>query len=100
MNTHLLPLALGMPGGPELFLILLLVLIFFGAKRLPEMARSLGAGIKEFKKAMRQVEDEVQNVTHDVTHDVNSTPDPAKPALPPSTESKTTPPGGTHTGNN
>lgn len=95
MNTHLLPLALGMPGGPELFLILLLVLIFFGAKRLPEMARSLGSGIKEFKKAMRQVEDEVQNVTSDTT-----TIPPSKPVAPASADQKTALPPGTPPGNN
>jgi sec-independent protein translocase protein TatA len=95
MNTHLLPLALGMPGGPELFLILLLVLIFFGAKRLPEMARSLGSGIKEFKKAMREVENEVQNATNDTT----TTP-PSKPAAPASADQKPAPPASAPPGNN
>ena len=38
-------------GGGEIILILALVLILFGAKRLPELAKGLGQGIKEFKKA-------------------------------------------------
>jgi sec-independent protein translocase protein TatA len=38
-------------GGGEIILILALVLILFGAKKLPELARGLGTGIKEFKKA-------------------------------------------------
>ena len=38
-------------GGGEIFLILAIVLILFGAKKLPELAKSLGQGIKEFKKA-------------------------------------------------
>ena len=37
---------MGSIGGPELFLILLIVLIFFGAKRLPDLARGLGQGIR------------------------------------------------------
>jgi sec-independent protein translocase protein TatA len=42
-------------GGWQIVLILALVLIFFGAKKLPELARGLGQGIKEFKKATRDV---------------------------------------------
>src|SRR5438128_12341462 len=47
-------------GGGEIILILALVLILFGAKKLPELARGLGTGIKEFKKATRDVNDELQ----------------------------------------
>jgi sec-independent protein translocase protein TatA len=48
-------------GGGEIILILALVLILFGAKKLPELARGMGQGIKEFKKATREVTDELQN---------------------------------------
>jgi sec-independent protein translocase protein TatA len=48
-------------GGGEILVILALVLIFFGAKKLPELAKGLGQGIKEFKKATREVTDEVSN---------------------------------------
>ena len=48
-------------GGGEIILILALVLILFGAKKLPELAKGLGTGIKEFKKATREVTDEVHN---------------------------------------
>ena len=48
-------------GGGEIILILALVLILFGAKKLPELARGLGQGIKEFKKATRDVTDEIQS---------------------------------------
>ncbi|MCS7230260.1 MAG: twin-arginine translocase TatA/TatE family subunit [Candidatus Kryptonium sp.] len=41
-------------GWQELLLILLVLLILFGGRRLPELARGLGSGIKEFKKAMRE----------------------------------------------
>ena len=42
-------------GGGEIILILALVLILFGAKKLPELAKGLGTGIKEFKKATREI---------------------------------------------
>ena len=65
----------GIFGGWEIILILAVVLILFGAKKLPELAKGLGQGIKEFKKATREVTDEIQNSTVD-------TPPPAKPAAP------------------
>jgi sec-independent protein translocase protein TatA len=48
-------------GGGEVILILCVVLLLFGAKKIPEFAKGLGSGIKEFKKAAREVTDEVQN---------------------------------------
>jgi sec-independent protein translocase protein TatA len=48
-------------GGGEIILILALVLILFGARKLPELAKGLGQGIKEFKKAARQTVDEIEN---------------------------------------
>lgn len=53
-------LAFGMPGGSEWFVILLVVLLLFGAKRLPELARGLGKSIREFKKATSEVEDNIR----------------------------------------
>ncbi len=54
-------------GGGEIILILALVLILFGAKKLPELAKGLGTGIKEFKKATRDVQDEITNSLEDNT---------------------------------
>ncbi len=48
-------------------LILAVVLVLFGAKKLPELAKGLGTGIKEFKKATREVTDEIQNAPVDTT---------------------------------
>jgi sec-independent protein translocase protein TatA len=48
-----------MLGGWEIVLILAVVLILFGARKLPELARGLGQGIKEFKKATREVTEEL-----------------------------------------
>ena len=44
-----------MPGPMELLLIFLVVLLLFGAKRIPEIARGLGQGIKEFKKTFSDI---------------------------------------------
>ena len=51
----------GFFGGWEIVLILAVVLILFGAKKLPELAKGLGTGIKELKKATKEVTDEIQN---------------------------------------
>jgi sec-independent protein translocase protein TatA len=48
-----------MLNGWEVVAILAVVLILFGAKRLPELARGLGQGIKEFKKSSREIQDEI-----------------------------------------
>lgn len=49
---------IGSLGMPELLIILFVVLLLFGARRLPELARGLGKGIREFKDATKKVEDE------------------------------------------
>lgn len=54
-----------MLGGWEIVLILAVVLILFGAKKLPELAKGLGSGIKEFKKATRDVTDEIHSAMDD-----------------------------------
>jgi len=51
-------------GGGEIILILALVLILFGAKKLPELAKGLGQGIKEFKKAATEAADQIQDKSH------------------------------------
>lgn len=53
-------LAFGL-GGQEIVLILVVVLLLFGAKKIPELARGLGSGIKEFKKATTDINEEVQH---------------------------------------
>lgn len=45
-------------GTQELILILVIALLLFGASKLPELARSLGISVREFKKAMKDIEDE------------------------------------------
>ena len=53
--------------GPwEIALIFLFIIILFGGKKLPELARGLGLGLKEFKKAKQEIIDEVKNVSDEV----------------------------------
>ena len=48
-------------GPTEIVVLLVLVLILFGAKRLPELARSLGQGVKEFKKSVKEIREDVDD---------------------------------------
>lgn len=50
---------MGFMGGSELLIILVIVIILFGAKKIPELAGGLGKGIKEFKKATREEDNKV-----------------------------------------
>jgi sec-independent protein translocase protein TatA len=50
---------MGMPGGTELLIILAIVVLLFGAKKIPELAKGFGKGIKNFKEEMKEVEEEV-----------------------------------------
>jgi sec-independent protein translocase protein TatA len=68
-----LPLAFGMPSGPDLIVLLIIVLVLFGAKRLPELARGLGQSVNEFKKAKEEFDKEVAKPA--------STATPSTPAI-------------------
>ena len=60
MNTIL---AIGMPGGWEMIIIGLIVIIFFGAKKIPEIFRGFGKGIREFKEASKEIKKEIEKDT-------------------------------------
>ncbi|MBI5807628.1 MAG: twin-arginine translocase TatA/TatE family subunit [Stygiobacter sp.] len=49
-------------GAGEILLIVLVILILFGAKKIPELAQGIGKGMREFKKALNDVQDEVKNI--------------------------------------
>lgn len=51
---------MGNLGATEIILIVLVILVFFGAKKIPELARGLGQGIREFKKATKEVSEGVE----------------------------------------
>lgn len=50
-------------GGSEILLVLLVVLILFGSKRIPEFARAMGKATREVRKALNQIRDEVDTAT-------------------------------------
>ena len=54
---------MGNLGATEIILIVLVVLLFFGAKKLPELAQGLGKGIREFRKATREIQDDLESDT-------------------------------------
>lgn len=68
-------------GGWEWIIVILAVLLLFGAKKIPELARGLGQGIREFKKATKEVTDEIQNAPTETAQ----TGKPAAPSQPAST---------------
>ncbi|WP_027001188.1 Sec-independent protein translocase subunit TatA/TatB [Hugenholtzia roseola] len=51
---------IGSLGGWEIMVILLVILLLFGAKRIPELARGLGRGIREFKDATKEIRDSIE----------------------------------------
>lgn len=54
-------------SGWQIILIVAVILVLFGAKKIPEFAKGLGHGIKEFKKATREVTDEINNAGNETT---------------------------------
>ena len=74
-------------GGMEWVIVILAVLLLFGSKRIPDLARSLGSSIREFKKGAREVTDEIQNAGEEKTSP------PARTSNPPAqTVSQSAPP--------
>ena len=54
-----------MIGAPQIILIIAVVLLLFGGRKIPELMKGLGSGIKEFKKATNDIKDEVDNAISD-----------------------------------
>ena len=68
--THYKLLFLNLGGG-EIFVVLLVALLFFGSKNIPDLARGLGRGIREFKDAMNGVQRDIQK-------EIDKTDDPSE----------------------
>ncbi|GAB4340358.1 MAG: hypothetical protein OHK0038_19810 [Flammeovirgaceae bacterium] len=66
MKSAAFVLLFGMPGGWEWVIIILVILLLFGAKKIPDLARGLGRGIREFKEATREIQQEVENSGQEV----------------------------------
>jgi len=75
-------------GGPDLLVILLIILVLFGAKKLPELARGLGQAIKEFQKAKDEFTDELHKAGTDTAAKTNP-PQSTVPQNPPAASQPT-----------
>ncbi|SFZ97482.1 Twin-arginine translocation protein TatA [hydrothermal vent metagenome] len=53
---------MGMPSMPELLIVLAIVVLLFGAKKIPDLAKGMGKGIKDFKKAIKEDDEEVVEI--------------------------------------
>ena len=60
-----LGLVLLMLGTPEIIAIVVVVLLLFGGKKIPELMKGLGKGVRGFKEGMKEVEDEINSVDED-----------------------------------
>jgi TatA/E family protein of Tat protein translocase len=78
MSTPLF--ALSMPGWPEIVFILVIVLLLFGAKKLPELARGIGQSLGEFKRARDEFEREIHKTAAQVEVKEAADKEPHKPA--------------------
>ncbi|MFB6117695.1 twin-arginine translocase TatA/TatE family subunit [Halosegnis sp.] len=58
----IVPAQFGIPGGPELIVILLIAVLLFGANKIPKLARSTGEAMGEFQKGREEVEQELQEM--------------------------------------
>lgn len=58
-------------GAPEILIIAIVILVLFGAKRIPELARGLGQGIKEFKQASQDIKKEIEESSRDINDSIN-----------------------------
>jgi sec-independent protein translocase protein TatA len=65
-------------GAPEILIIAIMILVLFGAKRIPELARGLGQGIKEFRQASKDIKKEIEESSRDIDDAVNNEETSAK----------------------
>lgn len=68
--TH--PVLLGMLGTNEIIIILVIVLLLFGGRKIPELMRGLGKGVREFNDAKSNVKKEIEDSANDVKNATNN----------------------------
>ncbi|WP_410765036.1 twin-arginine translocase TatA/TatE family subunit [Haloferax sp. DFSO60] len=62
MFETITPLFPGLPGGPELLIVLLVLVLLFGANKIPKLARSTGQAMGEFRRGREEIEDELKQM--------------------------------------
>ena len=63
---------MGMPSMPELLIVLAIVVLLFGAKKIPDLAKGMGKGIKDFKKAIKDDEEDVKEVASKAADEIET----------------------------
>ncbi len=63
---------LGIFGGPEVIVVIVLAVLLFGGKKIPELMKGLGKGIKEFKDATKDIKEEINDATGGIKEDIDS----------------------------
>lgn len=78
--TDIITLQLGLPGGPELLIVLVVIVLLFGANRIPKLARSSGQAIGEFQRGREQIEEELNEAASGSTDDSSDSSDSSEAA--------------------
>lgn len=87
--ASMIPLFGGLPVGPELLIILLVLVLLFGANKIPKLARSTGQAMGEFKKGREEVEEELKQMSDSDDDDASGTPEPDEEPLVEDAETET-----------
>lgn len=74
----LVPLFPGMPGGPELLIVLFVLVLLFGANKIPKLARASGQAMGEFRRGREDVEAELRSAVSDPVEDAEPAAEAAK----------------------
>ena len=90
MTGIITPLFPGLPGGPELLIVLLVLVLLFGANKIPKLARSTGQAMGEFKRGREELEEELSEVDGS-GEDEGSTPASSSSSTESETETTTEP---------
>jgi sec-independent protein translocase protein TatA len=89
MIDTVIPLFGPIPGGPELLIILLVLVLLFGANKIPKLARSTGQAMGEFQKGREEVEDELEQMRQGKGSEASDDEDDETPDIGADTESET-----------
>lgn len=65
-----IPLIISNIGMPELVIIVFIILLLFGPKKIPELMKGIGKGVSSFKKGMSDIEDEIKDIEDDIKKDM------------------------------
>ena len=71
--SSVIPLFPGVPGGPELLIVLFVLVLLFGANKIPKLARSTGQAMGEFQRGRNEIEEELKEMNSDDEQDSDAT---------------------------